>query len=60
MHVAGNASVDPAPVEKGTRISCTGEVVLEQKANGVQVCEVLSVGQAEVGAGTVACLASQS
>ena len=60
MHVASNAFVDPAPEEESTRISCTGEAVLEQKANGVRVCEVLSAGQAEVGAGTVACLASQS
>lgn len=60
MHVAGNAFVDPAPEEESTRISCTGEVVLEQKANGAQVCEVLSVGQAEVGAGSVACVASRS
>lgn len=60
MHVASNAFVDPAPEEESTRISCTGEAVLGQKANGVQVCEVLSAGQAEVGAGSVACVASRS
>lgn len=60
MHVASNAFVDPALEEESTRISCTGEVVLEQKANGVRVCEVLSVGRAEVGAGSVACVVSRS
>lgn len=60
MHVASNAFVDPAPEEESTHISCTGEAVLEQKANGVQVCEVLSAGQAEVGAESVACVPSRS
>lgn len=60
MHVACNAFVDPAPGEESTRISCTGEAVLGQKANGSQVCEFLSVGRAEVGAGSVACVASRS
>lgn len=60
MHVASNAFVGPALEEESTRISCTGEAVREQKANGVQVCEVQSVGQAEVGAGSVACVTSHS
>ena len=60
VHVASNAFVDPALEEESSRISCTGDVVLGQKANGVQVCEVLSAGQAEVGAGSVACVASRS
>lgn len=60
MHVASNAFVDPAPGEENTRISCTGEAVLGQKANGVRVCEVLSAGRAEVGAGSVSCVASRS
>lgn len=60
MRVASNAFVDPTPEEESTRISCTGEAVLGQKANGIQVCEVLSVGQAEVGVGSAACEASRS
>lgn len=60
MHVASNAFVDPTPVAENTRISCIEEAVQGEKANGDQVCEVLSAGRAEVGAGSVACVASHS
>lgn len=60
MHVANNAFVDLAPGEENTRISCTEEAVLGQKANGVQVCEVPSVWRAEVGAASALCVAFRS
>lgn len=60
MHVAGNASVDPAPGGQRAHISCTEEAALEGKADGTRVCEVRSAGGAEVAAGSAACAASRS
>lgn len=60
MHVVNNAFVDPAPAAESTHRSCTGGAARGQKANGVRVCGALSEGQAEVGAWSVACVASRS